>query len=447
MVIGYGIIQLRIPMSGSLKEKKSVLNKILKRAQNEFNISISQVGDLASHQFAEIGFAMTGNESRYVNGKIDHLLQFVGDLKFAEVVSSKTEMMVVSDFLQEDDWDIGKIRGFSEKPNEIYDTWYKNRDFYPNLDMSSHFNELFDWLQNGTDSNHKLIKIGILLYEFLDKAPFTVGNQITAILVAEILSKKYGYNPNNLVPYFKSIEYISEDILAAHKMTKAKILLVDDEPFNIDYLEQELVDADYETISALNGQEALDCVESDPPDLILLDIMMPGETGLELTKSLRGEKRNVPILMLSALADSDDRIAGLATGSDDYLAKPFEPRELLLRINNLLRRVSVAAPARTEVRFGVFQLNVPRGELRRNGDLVRLTSAEKNLLRMLSLKPGTPFSRLELSQPGLEESARSVDVQINRLRQKIESDPANPVYLQTVRGAGYALYVDEEAAG
>ena len=122
-----------------------------------------------------------------------------------------------------DDWDIGKIRGFSEKPNEIYDTWYKNRDFYPNLDMSSHFNELFDWLQNGTDSNHKLIKIGILLYEFLDKAPFTVGNQITAILVAEILSKKYGYNPNNLVPYFKSIEYISEDILAAHKMTKAKI--------------------------------------------------------------------------------------------------------------------------------------------------------------------------------------------------------------------------------
>ena len=84
-----------------------------------------------------------------------------------------------------DDWDIGKIRGFSEKPNEIYDTWYKVRDFYPNMDMTSHFNELFDWIQNGKDNNHKLIKIGILLYEFLDKAPFTVGNQITAILVAE----------------------------------------------------------------------------------------------------------------------------------------------------------------------------------------------------------------------------------------------------------------------
>jgi len=122
-----------------------------------------------------------------------------------------------------DDWDIGKIRGFSEKPNEIYDTWYKARDFYPNMDMTSHFNELFDWIQNGKDNNHKLIKIGILLYEFLDKAPFTVGNQITAILVAEILSKKYGYNPDNIIPYFKSLEYIAEDLLSAHKMTKAKM--------------------------------------------------------------------------------------------------------------------------------------------------------------------------------------------------------------------------------
>ncbi len=122
-----------------------------------------------------------------------------------------------------DDWDIGKIRGFSEKPNEIYDTWYKARDFYPNMDMTSHFNELFDWIQNGTDSNHKLIKIGILLYEFLDKAPFSVGNQITAILVVEILSKKYGYNPENIMPYFKSLEYIAEDLLSAHKMTKAKM--------------------------------------------------------------------------------------------------------------------------------------------------------------------------------------------------------------------------------
>ena len=231
-------------------------------------------------------------------------------------------------------------------------------------------------------------------------------------------------------------------------VTEARhILVVDDDRRIRELIRSYLLENGFLVSVAGTAAEARERMRGVTFDLMVLDIMMPGETGLALTKSLRGEKRNVPILMLSALADSDDRIAGLATGSDDYLAKPFEPRELLLRINNLLRRVSVAAPARTEVRFGVFQLNVPRGELRRNGDLVRLTSAEKNLLRMLSLKPGTPLSRLQLSQPGLEESARSVDVQINRLRQKIESDPANPVYLQTVRGAGYALYVDEEVAG
>jgi two-component system phosphate regulon response regulator OmpR len=231
-------------------------------------------------------------------------------------------------------------------------------------------------------------------------------------------------------------------------VTEARhILVVDDDRRIRELIRSYLLENGFLVSVAGTAAEARERMRGVTFDLMVLDIMMPGETGLALTKSLRGEKRNVPILMLSALADSDDRIAGLATGSDDYLAKPFEPRELLLRINNLLRRVSVAAPARTEVRFGVFQLNVPRGELRRNGDLVRLTSAEKNLLRMLSLKPGTPLSRLQLSQPGLEESARSVDVQINRLRQKIESDPANPVYLQTVRGAGYALYVDEEGGG
>ena len=108
MVIGYGIIQLRIPESGSLKEKRSVLNKILKRTQNEFNISIAQVGDLERHHFAEIGFAMTGNESRYINGKVDSLLRFIDDLKVAEVLNSRVEIMVVSDFLEATDWTAGK---------------------------------------------------------------------------------------------------------------------------------------------------------------------------------------------------------------------------------------------------------------------------------------------------------------------------------------------------
>jgi uncharacterized protein YlxP (DUF503 family) len=108
MVIGYGIIQLRIPESGSLKEKRSVLNKILKRSQNEFNISIAQVGDLDRHQFAQIGFALTGNEARYINGKVDHLLRFIDDLKVAEVMNSKIEIMVVSEFLEATDGEAGK---------------------------------------------------------------------------------------------------------------------------------------------------------------------------------------------------------------------------------------------------------------------------------------------------------------------------------------------------
>lgn len=121
-----------------------------------------------------------------------------------------------------DDWDLAKLRGFSEKPNEIYDTWYKYRDFYPNLDPCTHFTDLFDWIKNGKDHNHFLIKSGILLYEFIDKAPFLSGNQITAILTLEILSKIYGYNPDNVFPYFKAIQFLGEDLNSAFKMSKSK---------------------------------------------------------------------------------------------------------------------------------------------------------------------------------------------------------------------------------
>lgn len=122
-----------------------------------------------------------------------------------------------------DDTEIGSVRTFSEKPNEIYDNWYKCRDFYPNLDPVSYFNEVFEWIQNGKDTNHKLIKMGVLLYEFIDKAPFTAGNQITSLLVVETVAKKYGYNPNNMLPIFKSVNNISEDILSAFKMSKGKL--------------------------------------------------------------------------------------------------------------------------------------------------------------------------------------------------------------------------------
>ena len=121
-----------------------------------------------------------------------------------------------------DDWDLAKLRGFSEKPNEMYDTWYKLRDFYPNVDPHNYFNDIFEWIKNGKDHNHFLIKLGILLYEFIDKAPFLAGNQMTAVLTLEILAKNYGYNPDNIFPYFKALEYIGEDLTSAFKLSKGK---------------------------------------------------------------------------------------------------------------------------------------------------------------------------------------------------------------------------------
>lgn len=222
------------------------------------------------------------------------------------------------------------------------------------------------------------------------------------------------------------------------------ILVVDDDRRIRELIKSYLIENGFMVTVAGTAAEARERMRGMTFDLLVLDIMMPGETGLVFTSAMRAAGNSVPVLMLSALADSNDRIVGLETGSDDYLTKPFEPQELLLRIRNLLRRAVVQPGPRTDVRFGDFQFNLSRGELRKAGELVRLTSGEKELLRQLVNKSGEPLSRLELSQPGAEDSARSVDVQINRLRQKIESDPANPIYLQTMRGAGYALLIDEE---
>jgi two-component system phosphate regulon response regulator OmpR len=209
------------------------------------------------------------------------------------------------------------------------------------------------------------------------------------------------------------------------------ILVVDDDRRIRELIKSYLVENGFMVSVAGTAAEARERMRGITFDLLVLDIMMPGETGLKFTTGMRAEGLDI-------------RIAGLATGSDDYLTKPFEPQELLLRIKNLLRRTAAQPAPRTDVRFGDFQFNVSRGELRKAGELVRLTSGEKELLRQLVHKSGAPLTRLELSQPGSEDSARSVDVQINRLRQKIETDPANPTYLQTMRGAGYALLLDDE---
>ena len=176
-------------------------------------------------------------------------------------------------------------------------------------------------------------------------------------------------------------------------------------------------------------------------------MMMPGENGMELTARLRAEPSDlatVPILMLTARADAEDRVQGFEHGVDDYLAKPFEPRELALRIASILRRAhtreSEGPPRR--VRFGAFAFDIERGELRHRDDLVRLTDREREMLRLLAEAAGETVTRDALSGPAVPGNERTVDVQVNRLRRKIERDPANPEHLQTVRGIGYRLLVD-----
>ena len=220
------------------------------------------------------------------------------------------------------------------------------------------------------------------------------------------------------------------------------ILVVDDDRRIRELLKSYLQEQGYRVSVAASGEEARLHLAGLAFDVLVLDVMMPGESGLSFVKALRAERFDVPVLMLSALADPPDRIAGLSSGSDDYLAKPFEPQELLLRLQSLLRRSLQKIPQQKNVKFGDCVFDLKLGECLRGGKPIKLTSRERDILRLLAQKPGEPFSRLQLALGGSEENERSVDVQINRLRQKIENDPTNPKYLQTLRGAGYALFVD-----
>jgi two-component system phosphate regulon response regulator OmpR len=198
--------------------------------------------------------------------------------------------------------------------------------------------------------------------------------------------------------------------------------------------------------AASSAAEARAKSESFVFDALVLDVMMPGESGFDYARSLR-QTSSVPILMLTARADTADRVNGLEIGVDDYLSKPFEPRELILRLGNILKRsVPVAATPDTEapeaIRFGPFTFRFDRGELRRDEEIVRITEREREILAILGLRAGANVPREELADQGPGANERTVDVQINRLRRKIEADQANPTYLQTVRGIGYRLIVD-----
>ncbi len=183
-------------------------------------------------------------------------------------------------------------------------------------------------------------------------------------------------------------------------------------------------------------------------DLIVMDVMMPGEDGISLCRSLR-ESRSVPILLLTARGETDDRIAGLEAGADDYLSKPFDPKELLLRINAVLRRLPVAESQTTVpkvLHMGPVRYDIARGEMWSGESQIRLTATESQLMRIFANRAGEPVSRTqlveELDRGGGQSQERAVDVQITRLRRKFETDPRQPRYLQTVRGEGYMLAPD-----
>jgi two-component system phosphate regulon response regulator OmpR len=231
-------------------------------------------------------------------------------------------------------------------------------------------------------------------------------------------------------------------------LPESHLLIVDDDERIRGLLQKFLKRHGFWVSAARDAAHARRLLEGLEFDLIVLDVMMPGEDGIALTRSLRDEIAT-PILLLTARGETVDRIAGLEAGADDYLAKPFEPKELLLRINAILRRMPPPEPASGDaalLRMGGVRYDLDRGELWSGAEMIRLTGTEHQLMRVFSAKLGEALSRTqlveELGRDGGQSQERAVDVQITRLRRKIEADPKQPRYLQTVRGAGYMLVGD-----
>ncbi|ODT63361.1 response regulator [Phenylobacterium sp.] len=229
--------------------------------------------------------------------------------------------------------------------------------------------------------------------------------------------------------------------------TDRHLLVVDDDDRIRDLLKQYLSRHGFRVTVAPGGAAARSLLDTLDFDLAVFDVMMPGEDGFSLTRWLREKKGaagRTPVLMLTARGLAEDRIEGLKLGADDYLAKPFEPEELLLRIEAILRRADARPAGGTNgaLSLGLCRFDLERGELSREGVPVRLTEAEVALLKRLARNPHEPVDRLELARETVDPSGRAVDVQVTRLRRKIESDPKTPRYLQTVRGVGYLLAPD-----
>lgn len=226
------------------------------------------------------------------------------------------------------------------------------------------------------------------------------------------------------------------------------LLIVDDDERIRDLLKKYLMRNGFLVTSARDAAHARRVLSGLDFDMIVMDVMMPGEDGVSLTRSLR-EERDTPILLLTARGETEHRIVGLEAGADDYLSKPFEPKELLLRINAILRRMPEPEPQNTAPKIlymGPIRYDVDRGELWRGETPVRLTATESQLMRIFAASPGEPVSRTklveDLGRDRGQAQERAVDVQITRLRRKLEDNPKQPRYLQTVRGSGYMLAPD-----
>ena len=221
------------------------------------------------------------------------------------------------------------------------------------------------------------------------------------------------------------------------------ILVIDDDTRLRALLQRYLQENGFAVTTAKDAENARMFLSQYIFDLLIVDVMMPNETGLEFLQNLR-KTSQIPAIVLTAMGETEDRISGLESGADDYLAKPFEPKELVLRINNILRRIPQKTQAQNLLKIGDFSFDIKTNELRdKDGNIMHITPLEQTLLSILGKKNGQIFSREQLAEL-LEtgENSRSIDVQITRLRKKIEKDSKNPRYLQTIRGKGYMLLID-----
>ena len=223
--------------------------------------------------------------------------------------------------------------------------------------------------------------------------------------------------------------------------SKIHILIIDDDDKIRELLKQYLKNNNFIISTAINATDAEEKLKIFKFDMAVIDIMMPGKDGLQLTKEIR-ENLDLPIILLTAKGEAEDRIKGLEIGAEDYLAKPFEPKELLLRISNIIRRIKKNKNTIDLIKIGKVFINVHKMVIQKDKKIIKINTSEKTLLENMINSAGKTFSREEISKITNLIQERSIDVLVTRIRKKIEPDPKNPKYLQTVRGSGYVLWLD-----